>query len=180
MKTSRIIAVILSIFVVFVTAPVFSMSPNTQERFQHIMDMRLEELGKASAALMKTKYPDVDWRAFKLPKYVFEDQATEMSYKVAVMEPALLGVVNVHEENKVIPCYCTCEEFGHQNLLYCFYKDGEIVNGFDEHGAQCPICIRQALLAFLWNDLGATHAEIMVGMKEKFAPLIEKYHQHEH
>jgi hypothetical protein len=35
-------------------------------------------------------------------------------------------------------------------------------------------------LAFLWSDLGATHKEIMVGMKKKFAALIEKYHQHEH
>jgi len=177
---SKAMALILTVFMIFVSIPVFSMNIESQKRFNQIMGMTLDKLGNASASLMKRERPETNWRTYKFPKYVFENQATEMSYKVSVIKPELLGIVDIHEENKVIPCYCTCEEFGHKNLLYCFYKDGEIKNGFDEHGAQCLICIRQALLAFLWNDLGATHAEIMIGMKEKFAPVIEKYHQHEH
>jgi hypothetical protein len=43
--------------------------------------------------------------------------------------------VNVSDEEIVIPCYCTCDSFGHDNLLYCFYKNVDPKEGFDEHGA---------------------------------------------
>ncbi len=142
--------------------------------------MSLEKLGESTAKIFNEKHPQVDWAPYNFPDYVYKDQETEYAYKVAVKHHPLLGIVNVSDEDVVIPCYCTCDSFGHDNLLYCFYKDGDPGNGFDNHGAQCAVCIRQALLAFLWDDLGATHAEIMAGMKKKFAPLIEKYHQHDH
>ena len=180
MKFNKILAGTISILFLFTTVTAYSMSQEAQGPFKVIMDMELQELGEASASLMNAKYPEAKWTEINFPNYVFSDQATEMAYKVAVKLPDLLGTVNVQDETKVIPCYCTCETFGHDNLLYCFFKKGDLENGFDDHGSQCAVCIRQALLAFLWDDLGATHAEIMVGMKDKFAPLIEKYHHHEH
>lgn len=144
------------------------------------MDMSLDQLGQTSSEVLDERHPDTDQASYNFPDYIYDDKATEIAYKVAVKNPGLLGTVNVSDEEIVIPCYCACDSFGYNNLLYCFYKNGDMNDGFDEHGAQCAVCIRQALLAFLWSDLGATHKEIMAGMKEKFAPLIEKYHQHEH
>ena len=178
MKVYKIISILIS--ALLFTLPAFAMSKEAEGRFKIIMDMSLEELGQASTKLLNVEYPDTDWTSYNFPNYVYGDLATEMAYKVAVKNSRLLGIVNVSDDGIVIPCYCTCDSFGHDNLLYCFYKNGDMKDGFDEHGAQCAVCIRQALLAFLWSDLGATHKEIMVGMKEKFAPLIEKYHQHEH
>jgi hypothetical protein len=31
------------------------------------------------------------------------------------------------------------------------------------------------MLAFLWNDLGATHDEIIAGMKKRFSRMVEKH-----
>jgi hypothetical protein len=178
MKFYKIIAILIS--ALLFASSVFAMSTANERQFRVIMGMSLEELGNTSAKLLKANYPDTKWTDYNFPNYVYGDLATEIAYKVAVKDPELLGISNIQDDEIVIPCYCTCDSFGHDNLLYCFYSHGDSRRGFDEHGAQCGVCIRQALLAYLWSDLGATHAEIMIGMKEKFAALIEKYHDHEH
>lgn len=178
MKVYRIIAALIS--VLLLSYPALAISKEAEGQFKVIMEMSLEELGQTASKLINDNFPDTVWASYNFPNYIYEDLATEIAYKVAVTNSRLLGIVNVSDDEIVIPCYCTCDAFGHDNLLYCFYKNGVPEEGFDNHGAQCAVCIRQALLAFLWDDLGATHDEIMQGMKEKFAPLIKKYHQHEH
>jgi hypothetical protein len=178
MKVYRII--VISMLALLLSHPSFAMTNEEERRFKIITNMSLEELGQTASKILNVDYPDTDWATYNSPNYVYVDLATEMAYKVAVKNSRLLGIVNVSDDGIVIPCYCTCDSFGHDNLLYCFYKNGDLKDGFDNHGAQCAVCVRQALLAFLWNDLGASHDEIMKGMKEKFATLIEKYHQHEH
>ena len=126
MKFNKILAGTISILFLFTTVTTYSMSQEAQGQFKVIMDMELQELGEASASLMNAKYPDAKWTEINFPNYVFSDQATEMAYKVAVKHPDLLGTVNVQDETKVIPCYCTCETFGHDNLLYCFFKKGDL------------------------------------------------------
>lgn len=180
MNTRKLLIGTIFVFLALFCSSAFAMSDETRSQFNAIMDMSLERLGQTSSKLLKVKHPDADWDSYKFPQYVYNDLETETAYKVAVKHHNLLGIVNVSDEDIVIPCYCTCDSFGHNNLLYCFYKNGNPDDGFDDHGSQCAVCIRQALLAFLWDDIGATHDEIMVGMKKKFAPLIEKYHQHEH
>ncbi len=180
MSKLKLLTVIPCILVAFLFTSAHAMTDATRSQFDTIMDMPLKQLGQLAAKVLEEKYPNEDWTAHKFPNYVYNDMETEMAYRVAVKNHRLLGIVNVSNEDVVIPCYCTCDSFGHDNLLYCFYKNGDSGNGFDEHGAQCAVCIRQALLAFLWDHLGATHEEIMAGMKKKFAPLIEKYHQHDH
>jgi hypothetical protein len=180
MKIHRLIIVLTVVFIGLSSQPTQAMSSEAEAKFKIIMDMSLDQLGQTSSEVLGEMHPNTDWASYNFPDYIYDDKATETAYKVAVKNRSLLGTVNVSDEEIIIPCYCTCDSFGHDNLLYCFYKNGDMKDGFDEHGAQCAVCIRQALLAFLWSDLGATHKEIMVGMKEKFAPLIEKYHQHEH
>ena len=154
MKTHSILIILVSIFIVSIFLPTHAISGNTEAQFKNIMNMSLEQLGDVSVKILYEKHPNTDWGAYNFPDYVYDDQATEMAYKVAVTNSTLLGLVNVSDEEIVIPCYCTCDSFGHDNLLYCFYKNGDLKDGFDNHGAQCAVCIRQALLAFLWDDLG--------------------------
>jgi hypothetical protein len=144
-----------------------------EKAFSHYMDMRLADLTDATAEQLAAKYPNEDWASWGFPDYVVADKTVEISYRVAVKEPELLGRANVSDKQFVIPCYCTCQRFGHANLLYCFWKDGRAGGEFDEHGSQCAVCMRQAFLAFLWSELGASHQEIMTGMEKKFAPLIK-------
>lgn len=179
MRIHNLIVVLTALWVGWSSLPAQAMRAEAEAQFKIVMDMPLDQLGQLSAAVLNETYPDANWASYNFPGYVYGDLATEMAYKVAAQNSSLLGIVNVGDEGIVIPCYCTCDSFGHDNLLYCFYKNGNPKEGFDDHGAHCAVCIRQALLAFLWNDLGATHEEIMAGMKQKFAPLIEKYHQHD-
>jgi hypothetical protein len=62
---------------------------------------------------------------------------------------------------------------GHRDLLACFLKDGKLNNGYDDHASACNICYGQAMIAFLWQDAGASHEEILAGMKVKFSRLIK-------
>jgi hypothetical protein len=179
MRIHNLIVVLTALWVGGSPLSAQAMRGEAEAQFKIVMDMPLGQLGQLSAEVLNETYPDANWVSYNFPDYVYGDQATEMAYKVATQNSSLLGIVNVGDEGIVIPCYCTCDSFGHDNLLYCFYKNGNPKEGFDDHGAHCAVCIRQALLAFLWNDLGATHEEIMAGMKQKFAPLIEKYHQHD-
>lgn len=100
----------------------------------------------------------------------------EVGYKIAVKEPALLGNpdIAVKGSDLSIPCYCFCDAMGHKNLLYCFWKEGKVGGEFDDHGANCNICVGQAMLAFLWKNLGATEQEILKGMERKFERLLKE------
>jgi len=154
-----------------------ALDPAEEERFDGYMQLPQTELARVAMHQLTSKYPDENWQQYDFPDYVFEDVVTEASYKIAVKEPGLLGVANVSATDVVIPCYCTCDKFGHANLLYCFYKNGDPNDEFDRHGSICSICMRQAFLAFLWSELGADHEKIMDGMEIQFAPVVEKYKQ---
>src|SRR6266853_4696392 len=50
------------------------------------------------------------------------------------------------------PCYCYCDRnVGHKSLLDCFAS---------EHGSQCDICQREAILAYQLTQKGKTPAQI--------------------
>ena len=54
------------------------------------------------------------------------------------------------------PCYCHCDKvFGHGSLLDCFASD---------HTAGCPICLKEAFLAYQLNKQGKTPSEIREGI----------------
>src|SRR6267142_1336120 len=50
------------------------------------------------------------------------------------------------------PCYCYCDRsIGHKSLLDCFAS---------EHGSQCDICQKEAVLAYQQTQKGKTPAQI--------------------
>ncbi len=57
---------------------------------------------------------------------------------------------------------------GHKNLSFCFLEKGVAEGKFDDHASTCNICVAQAMMAFLWDEMGATDAEMQKAMKEAY------------
>lgn len=76
---------------------------------------------------------------------------TSNSYKVAQEIPEVLDSLF---------CYCYCKpNFGHKSLLTCFV---------DEHGANCDICINEAIRAGELHKAGKTIPEIRAAIDKEF------------
>lgn len=163
---------LLLILMLFPFAAV-AMDENQQQRFDQIMKMKMSQLTEATEELLEKKFPDHDWDQYNFKDYTFISDSVEMGYRVAVVAPRLLGQIDATATDQGIPCYCFCDAMGHRDLLACFLKDGKLDNGYDDHAANCNICYGQAMMAFLWQDAGASHDEIQAGMKVKFARMIE-------
>ena len=164
---------ILMFLILLFPLSAMAMDTQQQQRFDQILQMKTAQLTEATKELLEHKYPDADWDKYGFPDFVFISDAVEMGYRVAVVAPQLLGQIDATATDQGIPCYCFCDAMGHRDLLACFLKAGKLDNGFDDHASGCNICYGQAMLAFLWQDAGATHPEILAGMKVKFARLIK-------
>lgn len=146
--------------------PARAMTPGQGKEFDRILHLRLADLTEEAARLLQKKYPDEDWEAYRFPAFVYASKAVDVGYKIAVKEPTLL---------KLQPCFCFCDTMGHRSLLYCFWKDGKAGGQFDEHASECNICYGEAMLALLWQNAGATPADIQQGFNRKFELLIKKH-----
>ncbi len=154
-------------------APVLALNESSQVQFDKILKMEMPELTRTAGDLLEKKYPAEDWERYGFPTFVFTSDGVEVGYMIAVKEPALLGGSEIIGQAGSIPCYCFCDAMGHKSLLHCFVKGGQLSNGFDDHAAGCNICYGQAILVFLWNDLGATHQEILQGQEKRFSRLLK-------
>jgi hypothetical protein len=162
---------ILVLAAVCLLAPLAAAMDEMQQReFDRIAGLKMADLTREAAALLERKYPDEDWEVYDFPSYVFSSESVEVGYKIAVKAPSLLGNpdIAVRGEDLAIPCYCFCDSMGHKNLLHCFWKEGKVGGEFDDHAAGCNICYGQAMLAFLWKNLGTSDQEILKGMETKF------------
>lgn len=148
----------LSVVMLILSVGAFAMDRKQNAEFTRIMHMPLDKITALAKDSLKRKYPDEDWKGYHFPGFVFTNESVETGYKIAVKKPKLIAK---------IPCYCKCELTGHRNLLDCFLKGGK-PGIYDNHASFCLICYSQAILAFLWSDLGATDREIIEGMEKKF------------
>lgn len=172
-KAAILTALFLAATVFTASGPAFALDEAQQQEFDRILHLKMADLTEEAARLLDKKYPDEDWDAYRFPPFVFSSESVEVGYKIAVKEPELLGDPGIAVKEESIPCYCFCDAMGHKNLLYCFWKEGKAGGEFDDHAASCNICYGQAMLAFLWADLGADREEIRNGMEKKFARLLE-------
>ncbi len=154
MKVSKI-AIILSL-VLFVLFEGTLFSADHKKELDKIGRMDLKQLTSNAKIALGKRYPGEDWETYKFPKYVYINDSVQTAYKIAVKNPELLAK---------FPCYCFCEPMGHKNLAYCFLEKG-VKGKFDDHASTCNICVTQAMVAFLWNEIGAIVAEMQEGMKE--------------
>jgi hypothetical protein len=156
MKVPKI-AILISALVLSILSHGIVFSADHKKELDEIGRMDLKQLtSKAKVALGK-RYPGEDWEKYKFPKYVYIHDSIQTAYKIAVNNPELLAK---------FPCYCFCEPMGHKNLAYCFLKNGVAKGKFDDHASTCNICVIQAMVAFLWAEIGATDAEMQEVMKE--------------
>ena len=84
--------------------------------------------------------------ALPLPKTLdpsqFSDKNVALAYQVAKQIPEVLAQQ---------PCYCYCDRQGHRGLLDCFAT---------EHGADCAICVKEALFAMQERRKGKSAEQI--------------------
>ncbi len=164
-RNSAIVGIIVVLVLMGLITPVFALGADEKKEFDRILDLSLAELTKGAGDLLDKKYSDENWDAHKFPEYVFTNDSVETGYMVAVKVPKLL---------KKSRCYCFCDAMGHKNLLHCFWKKGKAGKAFDDHAANCKICNAQAMLAFLWKEMGASDKDISKGMNDYF---IKAYHK---
>ncbi|MCM2359116.1 MAG: PCYCGC domain-containing protein [Geobacteraceae bacterium] len=160
MKLSGHLSFFLIALLVVLSIPALAMDKKQEKEFHRISGLSLDELTEHANAALAKRYPDEKWETHRFPDYVFRSESIEAAYKIAVKRPDLLAKIH---------CYCPCEAIGHKTLLHCFFKNGE-QGVFDKHAVFCVICYGEALLAFLWAELGATDQEIIDGMKKKYLP----------
>lgn len=137
-----------------------AMDDRQAAEFGRIMRMSSDELGVRAREILNKHYSDENWEEYRFPSFVFANEAVEAGYKIAVKRPGLLAK---------IPCYCACDQVGHKSLLDCFLKGGK-QGEYDKHASFCLTCYAEAILAFLWEDLGASDQEMLDGMKRRFKP----------
>lgn len=114
------------------------------------------------------RYPvkDVKIRAFvkkegqaaeELPSFAYNSAKTLDGYRIATQIPHIL---------EAMPCYCGCGiQSGHRHLKDCFIKpDGS----FDDHGAGCVLCDREAIDVKKWLDQNIPIKEIRARIDEKY------------
>jgi hypothetical protein len=121
-------------------APVFGAESRAQGSAMQQMDMPgMGDLGIPSyhAYALKPPYP-----ATLDPKQ-FPDALNRNVYALAAkVKPVLYQQ----------PCYCYCDRHaGHKSLLDCFVS---------EHGTQCDICQKEAVLAYQLTQKGKTPAQV--------------------
>jgi Protein of unknown function with PCYCGC motif len=154
MKVFKIAIILSLVLSVLFEGTLFS--ADHQKEFNEIGKMDLKQLTSKAKAALDKRYPGEKWEQYKFPKYVYIHDAVQTAYKIAVKNTELLAK---------FPCYCFCEPMGHKNLAYCFLEKG-VKGKFDDHASTCNICVTQALMAFLWDEIGATVAEMQEAMKE--------------
>jgi hypothetical protein len=150
------------LIVVLVLSVLFEGTAFSSDRVKEIKDigkMDLKELTSRSKVALDKKYPEENWEKYKFPKFVYISNAVQAGYKIAIKNPELLAKFS---------CYCFCEGMGHKNLSYCFLEKGVADGKFDDHASDCNICVAQAMMAFLWAEIGATDAEMQKAMKEAY------------
>lgn len=91
------------------------------------------------ASLVFFKTPD-NINSFDLPSYALINNDIKEAYLFTKENPEALNGVN---------CHCGCMKYPHEGrvhkrgLLDCFFKDNNI--DYDSHGANCGMCIYDAL-----------------------------------
>ena len=138
------------------------LSLDREKEFELIGKMTLRELTPRAKAVLEKKYPGEKWETYNFPKYVYISDTVLTGYKIAVKQPQLLAK---------FPCYCFCEQtMNHKNLAYCFLKTGSFLGNFDDHGSNCNICNGEAMMVFLWDQLGVTVPRMQQAVKKIFGP----------
>ena len=118
---------------------------------------------QALAALgprQQTNLPPIPFQGYTPPRPV---EVVTSAYEFAAAHPEILSYV---------PCFCGCEQAGHQGNHDCFVKSrdaqGNVVE-WDEHGVTCAVCIDVANRSRQLHTSGANVRDIRTAIDKEFA-----------
>ncbi|MBI1921028.1 MAG: hypothetical protein HYS23_08110 [Geobacter sp.] len=156
-------------------APLPAMDSGHYGEFQQYLQLPVSKLAEKASQTLDEQEDWIASPAFNpadelslfrntLPEYVFKSAPIYTAYRIATKKPDIL---------RRYPCYCGCEEQNHTDLLHCFLKDGK-AGAYEPHASTCPTCVGEALLVFLWTELGATYGEITGALRLAFDPSVHE------
>ena len=101
-----------------------------------------------------------------MPDYVMSaSEDVQMAYQFAMDHPDIM---------MWMPCYCGCgQHSGHKSAKNCFIKEGSTATNvqFDEHGANCQMCVTIALDTKTMTEEGRSLKEIRTYIDDKFGDI---------
>ena len=101
-----------------------------------------------------------------MPAYVMSaSEDVQMAYQFAMDRPDLM---------MWMPCYCGCgEHSGHKSAKNCFIKESSAAGNvqFDEHGANCQMCVKIALDTKTMTEEGRSLKEIRTYIDDEFGDI---------
>ena len=101
-----------------------------------------------------------------MPDYVMSaSEDVQMAYQFAMDRPDIM---------MWMPCYCGCGgHSGHKSAKNCFIKESSTATDvqFDEHGANCQMCVIIALDTKTMTEEGRSLKEIRIYIDDKFGDI---------
>jgi hypothetical protein len=119
---------------------------------------RAEELAKFGPRRQQA-LPPVPFQAYAPPR---SPEVITAAYRFAAEHPEILSYV---------PCFCGCENSGHDGNHDCFVKErapnGDVI-AWDEHGVECAVCIDVANRSRQMHASGASVRDIRAAIEREF------------
>mgnify|MGYP000894278665 CR=1 FL=1 len=107
-------------------------------------------------------YPPIPFQAYAPPRS--REVVTE-AYKFTAEHP---------EISTYVPCFCGCEQAGHEGNTDCFVRkrdaNGDVVE-WEPHGVDCAVCIDVATVSRQMFNSGASVSEIRAAIDKQFGGL---------
>ncbi len=175
LRRTLVILVTICYALLYNSATTHAMDASTYGEIQQLMQTPLRILTEKATALIKDKYENLDFALFNgaddgslpfnaLPEFVTVSRTVYVAYRIAMLKPELLASHT---------CYSPCDDKQSKNLLHCFFRDGNRKK-FSEQASTCSPCSSEAILIFLWNELGADHGEINAYLRLMFDPALQE------
>lgn len=107
-------------------------------------------------------YPPIPFQAYAPPR---SREVVADAYKFTAEHP---------EISTYVPCFCGCEQAGHEGNTDCFVKrrdtNGDVVE-WEPHGVDCAVCIDVATVSRQMFNSGASVREIRAAIDKQFGGL---------
>jgi hypothetical protein len=154
-------------------APASAMDAGQYQELQKLMQTPVRVLADRASAIIREKYEIADFAIHNgaddsalpfnsLPEFVTRNQADYTAYRIATLKPELL------EQQR-----CYCQRHDHTNLLQCFLASSKPLI-YNDHASREPVCVSEALLTFLWTEMGATTADVGGYLRFIFDPQLNQ------
>ncbi len=149
----------------FIGGPAKAMDSADYGEFQKLMQTPMSQLADKTKTIMDKKYALPNLPNDGSSEFDFGNRTINLAYHVARKKPELLATHH---------CYsATCDNLQLPNLATCFFNQGR-VGDYSLLAASDDICCREALLIFLWNDLGASQNTIDGALRFMFDPSVHE------